>query len=260
MSLQPWNDRPSRDFILWGLSFLFHLCLMVTIGVLWNPRLQAPAQTEDRVIGVALRHSLPQREELPAETQPLDHVPSSQQTTANAATKQNSSGTQPSSFSNLGPASDLAVIDLDSALNQMLEGDAPSSNSSAMAHLSRTSSEAAIGDPNKRVKLDGEPGTASLFGLSGTGHRFVYVVDRSDSMNSIGGRPLRAAKRELKRSLQSLTDKHQFQLIFYNDTPKRYIEPGSQMQLLLGERSSIAAAERYIDSLSALEEPSTWQL
>ncbi len=70
-------------------------------------------------------------------------------------------------------------------------------------------------------------------------------------MNSIGGRPLRAAKRELKKSLQSLTDKQQFQLIFYNDTPKRYVEPGSQMQLLLGERSSIAAAERYIDSLSA---------
>ncbi len=39
-----------------------------------------------------------------------------------------------------------------------------------------------------------------------------------------------------------MTEKQQFQLIFYNDTPKRYIEPGSQMPLLLGQPSSIAAA------------------
>ncbi len=158
MSPLPWNDRPSRAFILWGLSFLFHLCLMLTIGVLWNPRSQAPAQTDDRVIGVTFRHSLPQRQEPPLETDQLDTEQSEQQTTAKTGSAQTSAGAQSTSLANLGPASDFAVIDLDAALNQMLEGDAPSSISGEMSQVSSTSSEATIGDPNKRVKLDGEPG------------------------------------------------------------------------------------------------------
>lgn len=249
MSLPTWNDRPSRDFTLWGLSFLFHLCLMLTVGLIWSPDSTAPPHSDDRVVGVALRHSLPQRDE-PIE--PEDQPDSAEDSpAADATSNQQASAAQLATTASLGPPSNTAVVDLDAALTQMLEGDAPSINSATMSQLSTTSSEATIGDPNQRLKLDGEPGSASLFGLSGTGHRFVYVVDRSDSMNSIGGRPLRAAKRELKRSLSTLTEKQQFQLIFYNDTPKRYVEPGSQMQLLLGERSTVAAAERYIDALAA---------
>ncbi len=98
MSLQPWNDRPSRDFVLWGLSFLCHLCLMVTIGVIGNPKSPAPAQTEDRVIGVALRHSLPHREEQPAETEPLDHAQSSQHSSPQSASTQLQAAHSPRHF------------------------------------------------------------------------------------------------------------------------------------------------------------------
>src|SRR5262245_48566300 len=49
-----------------------------------------------------------------------------------------------------------------------------------------------------------------VFGLRGNGSRFVYVFDRSSSME---GAPLSAAKRELIGSLQSLQSVHQFQVI-----------------------------------------------
>jgi len=56
-----------------------------------------------------------------------------------------------------------------------------------------------------------------LFGLRSRGARFVYVFDRSSSME---GGLLSAAKRELIASLQALDGRHQFQIIFYNERPQ----------------------------------------
>jgi hypothetical protein len=55
-----------------------------------------------------------------------------------------------------------------------------------------------------------------VFGVRGKGSRFVYVFDRSSSME---GPPFAAAKRELVASLQSLQSVHQFQILFYNEEP-----------------------------------------
>jgi hypothetical protein len=59
-------------------------------------------------------------------------------------------------------------------------------------------------------------GETQVFGLRSRGARFVYVFDRSASME---GGLLLAAKRELIASLQELDGRHQFQIIFYNDRP-----------------------------------------
>ncbi|BBO33995.1 VWA domain-containing protein [Lacipirellula parvula] len=74
------------------------------------------------------------------------------------------------------------------------------------------------------------PGQAitSMFGLAGEGGDFVYVFDRSDSMNyvyTLGAddgitmtvTPLEAAKKELQRSLGDLKADCRFQVVFYND-------------------------------------------
>ncbi len=77
---------------------------------------------------------------------------------------------------------------------------------------------------------DGGQGSSSLFGLSAAGAKFVYVFDRSGSMTSefildrgdgIVHRvtPLELAKAELVRSLNQLTDRSQFQIVFYNGVP-----------------------------------------
>jgi len=64
----------------------------------------------------------------------------------------------------------------------------------------------------------GNKSKASFFGMEGSGSSFAYVVDRSDSMNAYDGAPLRFAKRELIKSLESLNEYNQFQLVFYNDS------------------------------------------
>lgn len=94
-------------------------------------------------------------------------------------------------------------------------------------------------------------GSVTLFGLEGAGQRVVYVIDRSDSMNDQGGRPLAAVKTELIKSLQSLTPGQSFQLILYNQRPQLYSlgttsEPSGGGQLLNGDTETIERVIRYV--------------
>jgi hypothetical protein len=78
---------------------------------------------------------------------------------------------------------------------------------------------------------DSQGTKTSIYGLEGEGKKFVYVFDRSASMNSgfqlnFPNRPperyifLDGAKQELLASLSQLDKHHEFQLIFYNDHTK----------------------------------------
>ena len=59
----------------------------------------------------------------------------------------------------------------------------------------------------------GSRSTVEVFGVKGSGSKFVYLFDRSTSME---GAPLAAAKRQLIQSLDALKSTNQFQIIFFN--------------------------------------------
>ena len=59
------------------------------------------------------------------------------------------------------------------------------------------------------------PGVTDFFGIRDEADSFVYLLDRSGSMDN--GGELAVAKRELLDSLASLTPKQRFQVVFYND-------------------------------------------
>lgn len=88
--------------------------------------------------------------------------------------------------------------------------------------------------------------TTELFGVAGSGSTFVYVFDRSESMSAAGSAPLRAAKTELIRSLDTLTERQQFQIIFYNDTPDVFGSEGDATGLVTGAPATIARARDYV--------------
>lgn len=78
--------------------------------------------------------------------------------------------------------------------------------------------------------LGGAPaGGTSFLGIQDVGTRFVYVIDRSFSMENDNA--LQAAKLELLASLERLDETQQFQVIFYNNevTP---LEPRSREMLM----------------------------
>ncbi|MDX1944879.1 MAG: hypothetical protein SFU86_05685 [Pirellulaceae bacterium] len=91
-----------------------------------------------------------------------------------------------------------------------------------------------------------------VFGVPGRGSKFVYVFDRSASMNGYEGRPLSAAKRELIASLQSLQNVHQFQIIFYNENPQLMeLFRGQTPGLVFGDEPGKKLAERFIGGVFA---------
>jgi hypothetical protein len=74
-----------------------------------------------------------------------------------------------------------------------------------------------------------------MFGLRDEGTRIVYVFDRSESMNSVftltsGDKStsvtfLEAAKEELTKSVNELTEGGEFQMVFYNDDVLPFPDP-----------------------------------
>jgi hypothetical protein len=94
-----------------------------------------------------------------------------------------------------------------------------------------------------------EPIETQLFGVRGKGSRFVYVFDRSSSME---GAPLVAAKRELIASLQSLQSMHQFQIIFYHQEPQ--LMPafrGQSRQMVFADEPGKRQAATFIGGIFA---------
>jgi hypothetical protein len=91
-----------------------------------------------------------------------------------------------------------------------------------------------------------------VFGVPGRGSRFVYVFDRSTSMDQFGGRPLVGAKRELIASLQSLESVHQFQIIFYNENPRLMNLSGTQRaEMVFGNDQGKKLAEQFVGGIYA---------
>jgi hypothetical protein len=107
------------------------------------------------------------------------------------------------------------------------------------------------------VRSDRKLGRATqtyVFGAKGEGSVFLYVFDRSDSMNDHQGRPLAAAKAELIRSLQSLGPAHQFQIIFYNEQPIAFkLNPSQPPQLVFATESNKALAADFVRQVHAFD-------
>ena len=69
--------------------------------------------------------------------------------------------------------------------------------------------------------------TVQVFGTGGKGTKFMYVFDHSASMENM---PIRMAKAELIRSLDSLGDLHQFNILFYSSKGSyRLWQPGRRL-------------------------------
>jgi hypothetical protein len=105
--------------------------------------------------------------------------------------------------------------------------------------------------PRGSNRLRGGYARTSVFGVSGEGHKFVYVFDRSGSMDGHGGAPLGAAKAELIGSLEHLGQTHQFQIIFYNEHPRVFNPSGVLGRLVFGTDQNKYLAQKFVGSITA---------
>lgn len=231
------QSRPAPALLL---SLGFHLILLVAIAWLAAAAPKGTGEPGDRQIGIAMVHRLPDRDLYqevtadPTESTDQDTMDSSSASAAAAA-----------------PADLSPPIDLQGILAAMQSTPAPQSGTGIAGDAQLDGDAFGDGTGSAANSPSGQRATARLFGVSGSGSRFVYVLDRSDSMNGFGGLPLRSAKKELIRSLNSLSPQQQFQIIFYNENVKPFQMAGVPMTMVAGEPSNQQRAQRYVESIRA---------
>ncbi len=233
---------PQRTIPALLMSLLFHVVLLTALGLIWSRVPKGTGEAIDRPVGIALVHRMPDRER---------YVDATQLAQPEAETESEESQTSADAAASAAPPAELTPpIDLTGILKAMKATPAPVSGS-GLAGDTDLSADAFGTNRGKNSSSTGNETTTMVFGVSGSGSRFVYVFDRSESMNGYGGKPLRAAKSELIRSIRSLSERQRFQIVFYNDKPTPFKIPNAPLQLMTGESSSVARAERYIQSIRA---------
>lgn len=90
----------------------------------------------------------------------------------------------------------------------------------------------------------------AIFGVPGEGTKFVYVFDRSASTGGPQYNTLAAAKAQLIQSLEGLQSVHQFQIIFYNQTPTVFTPGGRSWGLCAATPQNKLLARRFIGSIT----------
>ncbi len=98
----------------------------------------------------------------------------------------------------------------------------------------------------------GPPGdgqtSVRVFGVEGKGTKFVYVFDRSSSME---GAPLATAKQQLVQSLESLSSVHQFHIIFFNQRVRSSDLSGGGRRIAFATDRNKKLAERFVGGITA---------
>jgi Ca-activated chloride channel family protein len=87
-----------------------------------------------------------------------------------------------------------------------------------------------------------------VFGVEGRGNKFVYVFDRSASME---GPLLAAAKRQLIDSLSALTGVHQFHIIFFNHELQAFDITGGSRRIAFGSDRDKQLAANFVGGITA---------
>ncbi len=229
----------------WLLSALLHGGLLIACALITTAPSRGVAPEPTRSAGIVLVQQARDAVEYFSEDQ-RDNAPASsaaEQGTAAAATdaSRNLAAALPSAAE--VPVDAAAVLPAADALSGLGVG-----ADVAAALPSAGDLTSGVG-PDKRL---GKGTQTYVFGAKGEGSVFVYVFDRSDSMNGYQGRPLAASKAELIKSLQSLQAIHQFQIIFYNAEVTAFNpSPSQPPQVMFATEQNKALAADFVRQVPA---------
>ena len=220
----------------WIASVVLHAALVVALGLLWPLVPKGQSGAEELVFEgqVALKHVDPEGEtyyENPAE--------------------QSAAQEQPSPESEALPQDLLSEAQMPQVENPLPNLDVLAPGSGTATSGGGASGLVSGTPPSRRAPAGTTKTKTSFFGVEGEGNSFVYVLDRSASMGSAGGVPLRAAKAQLKASLGALSEVNLFYIIFYNDVPKLFRVPSNRRGLVFANSRNKVLAMRFIDSITA---------
>lgn len=223
----------TRRMPAWLMSFGFHTVMLIALALFASPVVsKAPSSDPDRVAGIAIV----QRTNAKAEYFTEDNFESSSPVTAVAL---DNSPSQPS------PLQEIPI-----ELAVQLPSSAEAATDSGFGNVLPDATGFTAGTQQAN-SLPGGQARTQVFGAEGIGTKFIYVFDRSASMQGFQGRPMVAAKAQLAASLNDLDSVHQFQIVFYNDEPAVFNpnRPRPPSVLFASEENKRLAAD-FIERIS----------
>ena len=117
-----------------------------------------------------------------------------------------------------------------------------------ISQVASQNAESPQGAVQGALQVQGGQARLSLFGNEARGRKFVFVFDRSISME---GAPLRAAKSQLWGGIGALGNEHEFQVVFFNHEPKVWEGSQVERQLLSATEENKALASQFVDDIRA---------
>jgi len=209
-----------------------HLTLLLAAGFLIDPASRPPTSEPDRTAGIAL----------------VRRKAKSTGYYSESSSSQASSGTA-SAF--LAPTKSLPSINQLPIEAAFALPTGPGLGSVAATGVSLPLAEGLTLENRPSNRLPGGGARTQVFGAEGLGSKFVYVFDRSASMEGFRGRPMAAAKAELIGSLRDLARVHQFQIVFYNERTSVFHPFRAQPpQMMFGTDENKQLAAEYVRQIS----------
>lgn len=226
--------EPRGRGLSFTLSLLIHTTVFVLLGLLWHGDTGGALEEPDRGVGIAMVRTVGNSTE----------YFSGDSGAASSVAPSAATGDRLEAF----PGQQAPPVDLAGVLPRGGGGN-PNATGSG---LEGATGLLEGGSSTNRGGIGQGRSQTYVFGLAGVGNKFVYVFDRSASMAGYQGRPLSAAKREMRRSIESLERSNQFQIIFYNDRTSVFNPDHPRPpRLLWGDDSTKSSADRYIQSITA---------
>jgi len=227
----------SRTFLpSWLISVLLHLGLLLALAFflqLEAPRQAAGERTAD--VGIVLKKS----------DGDVDYFQGPDQSDASESTGTGVTGTA----NNLDRLlSEQSPSDPTAALPSGLPiiGSGALEEGHAGTAAGATAGTSGVGNRD----LGGKARTG-VFGVEGEGYKFVYVFDRSASMKRPGRNVLAAAKAQIVASIESLEQTHQFQVIFYNEQPRRFMQFEQPNKLFFANERNKTLVKKFVGGITA---------
>lgn len=234
----------------WCISLGLHLAtLLILCWQSLTPPRHAATETPERIAGIVLTQAEPPGEQVAeAAAAPADTSAAAVET-SNPAEQATSSVPDPKPPDPEPPAAEPVVAAPTGSPREQLASDARE----LLAGGSKPSSvpqnglagPAGSGRAAVRAALRGET-TTEVFGVEGTGVKFVYLFDRSDSMH---GQPLAAVKQQLVASIQSLRSVNQFFIFFFNHQVSAWDGGGARVSFATDGNKRAAA--HFVEGISA---------
>lgn len=217
----------------WALSAIVHLVLLISLGLVLRPVIKGVEGGSDREGGILVVKRTSSKVEFLSESD-LSEVSEQSE-----STQESSESPSPFPQSSDNPAEQQGLFPtMDGSIGPV--GSQTSAVPDASELLNGLGSGGQVG----------QDASTQVFGAQGTGSKFIYVFDRSSSMEGFGGRPRKAAQDELAASLGVLKSTHQFQIIFYNEDPSVFNpNPNRPPRLMFGTEDNLKDAQRFIQAI-----------